>query len=202
MNIKIQIKHRWTLNTLFELGCEDNTVKKTVENAVDSGADLEGADLAGADLEGADLEGADLAGADLRGANLAGANLRGANLAGADLEGADLARANLRGAKEDLFKVLSLATSEIPNLKAKMKEGNINGSVYEGDCCCLNGTICKSLPRDSDTFNLVLSERNASRPIERLFLGIDVGDTPDNHPIAKIVYGWIEEFEVLNAIKK
>lgn len=81
--VKFEIKNKWTGSILFEYEKEDNTLKKTVEEAVRVGAYLEEAYLEGADLEGADLEGANLAGA-----NLAGANLKGAKLVGADLEGA------------------------------------------------------------------------------------------------------------------
>ena len=116
--IKIEIKNRWTGNILFEYLSENNTIKKTVSEAIKSEAnlrranlrganlrranlrraDLCGADLRGADLRGADLCGADLCGADLCGADLCGADLRRANLCGADLYGADLRRANLRRA--------------------------------------------------------------------------------------------------------
>ena len=106
--IKIEIKNRWTGNILFEYLSENNTIKKTVSEAIKSeanlrranlrGADLCGADLRGADLCGADLCGADLCGADLCGADLRRANLRRANLCGADLYGADLCGADLCGA--------------------------------------------------------------------------------------------------------
>ena len=106
--IKIEIKNRWTGNILFEYLSENNTIKKTVSEAIKSeanlrranlrGANLRRANLCGADLYGADLRGADLCGADLRRANLRRANLCGADLCGADLYGADLRRANLCGA--------------------------------------------------------------------------------------------------------
>ena len=101
--VKFEIKNRWTGSVLFEYEKENNTIKETVEKAVEEGAnlggaDLEGANLGGAYLGGAYLEGANLEGAYLEGAYLGGADLRGANLAGAYLEGADLEGANLRGA--------------------------------------------------------------------------------------------------------
>ena len=99
--IKIEIKNRWTGSILFEYSSIDNTIAKTLIEALKSGADLCGADLYGANLRGANLCGADLCGADLREANLYGADLCGANLRGADLYGADLCGANLRGA--DLY---------------------------------------------------------------------------------------------------
>ena len=106
--VKFEIKNRWTGSVLFEYEKENNTLKDTVEKAIEEGANLEGAylegaylrgaNLEGADLEGADLEGANLRGADLEGADLEGAYLRGANLRGANLEGANLEGANLEGA--------------------------------------------------------------------------------------------------------
>ena len=97
--IKIEIKNRWTGNILFEYLSENNTIKKTVSEAIKSGADLCGADLCGAYLCEANLRGADLCGANLREANLRGADLCGANLRGADLCGANLREADLREAK-------------------------------------------------------------------------------------------------------
>jgi len=96
--IKIEIKNRWTGSILFKYEAEENTVKKTVEEANLRDANLRGANLRGANLRGAYLRDADLGDADLGDANLRGANLRGADLGGANLRGADLGGANLRGA--------------------------------------------------------------------------------------------------------
>ena len=111
--IKISIKNRWTGSILFEYSSVDNTLAKTVTEALKGDANLRdanlrdanlrgaylcGAYLCGADLCGADLRNANLRGANLRGANLCGAYLCGAYLCGAYLCGADLRNANLRGA--------------------------------------------------------------------------------------------------------
>ena len=101
--IKISIKDRWTGSILFEYSSVNNTLAKTVTEALEGDANLRDADLCGADLCGADLRDANLRGADLRGADLCDADLRGAdlrdaNLRGADLCGADLRDADLRGA--------------------------------------------------------------------------------------------------------
>ena len=80
--IKISIKNRWTGSILFEYSSVDNTLAKTVTEALKGGANLCGAVLYGANLRNADLYGADLYGADLRGANLYGADLCGADLRG------------------------------------------------------------------------------------------------------------------------
>ena len=90
--IKISIKNRWTGSILFEYSSVDNTLAKTVTEALKGDANLRGANLRGANLRGADLCGANLRGAylcdaDLRGANLRDANLRGAYLCDADLRG-------------------------------------------------------------------------------------------------------------------
>ena len=102
-SVKIQIKNRFTGSLIFEYEKDDNTIKDTLLEAINRGADLSGAYLSGADLSGADLSDADLRGADLSGADLSGADLRGAYLSGADLSdadlrGADLSDADLRGA--------------------------------------------------------------------------------------------------------
>ena len=68
--MKIEIKNRFTLNVLFSYECEENTILKTVNEALKKDANLQGADLRGANLQGADLQGADLRGADLQGADL------------------------------------------------------------------------------------------------------------------------------------
>lgn len=52
---KIQIKNKFTDEVIFEYKCENNTIKKTVEEAVKRGIQLGHADLKGANLRGADL---------------------------------------------------------------------------------------------------------------------------------------------------
>ena len=96
--IKISIKNRWTGSILFEYSSVDNTLAKTVTEALKGGANLYGANLRGANLRGANLREADLYGANLREADLYGADLREANLRGANLRGANLREANLYGA--------------------------------------------------------------------------------------------------------
>lgn len=56
--IKITIKNRWNGSILFEYSSVDNTLAKTVAEALKGGADLSGADLRGANLYEANLRGA------------------------------------------------------------------------------------------------------------------------------------------------
>ena len=103
--IKIQIKSIFG-GVLFEYECEDNTIAKTVTEAVKSSANLSYADLRSANLRSAnlsyaDLRSANLSYADLSSADLSYANLRSANLSSADLSSANLSSANLSYAKTD-----------------------------------------------------------------------------------------------------
>ena len=86
--MKFEIKHRYSNEVLFSI--EIGSLKLAVEAAVQSRANLCGADLAMAYLSRANLCGAELARADLSMANLCGADLSMANLAGAELYGANL----------------------------------------------------------------------------------------------------------------
>ena len=106
--LKIEIK-TFAGTVLFKYTCKDNTTKKTLVNAVKTGAYLRGAYLRGAYLRGAYLRGADLRGADLTGADLTGADLTGADLRGADLRGADLRGADLTGAYLNNIKIQDAA---------------------------------------------------------------------------------------------
>ena len=77
MNIEIKSV---TGKVLFEYDCEDNTIRKTLEEAVRRSAYLGDAYLGDAYLSDADLRGADLRGANLRGAYLSDAYLSDADL--------------------------------------------------------------------------------------------------------------------------
>ncbi len=121
--VKIEIKNRWTGNVLFEYEKDNNTIKETIEKAVEEVANLEGANLEGANLEGANLEVANLRGANLRGANLEGANLEGANLEGANLRGAYLYVDDNEIQENEIIKNLE------NNSKLKIKETYINKNI-------------------------------------------------------------------------
>ncbi len=177
------------------------------------GADLSGAYLRGADLSGANLRGAYLSDADLRDAylhdaNLRGANLRGANLSDANLRGADLRGANLRGAylrdakwdetKKDLLEKIALMPHEIPYLYKSIHDGKINGSAYDGECACFCGTLANGARKQ---YNTIPVKPDSSSPIERFFLGIRQGDSPDNNPLSQLASEWIEEFAKMNDIQ-
>jgi hypothetical protein len=166
------------------------------------GADLLGANLCGANLRSANLRGADLCGADLLGANLRSANLRSANLRGADLCGADLLGANLRSAidwqnsewarqaKQQLRYILGYCHSEVAVLIEKIKSGGIDGSQYEGKCCCLIG----SLGNDNAIAKIPDYEKGLHNYSEQLFWQIKKGDTPETSEFSKLALEVCMEF--------
>ncbi|KDC48059.1 pentapeptide repeat-containing protein [Bordetella bronchiseptica] len=160
-------------------------------------ANLRGANLRGADLRGADLGGAYLGGANLGGADLGGAYLRDANLGGADLRDANLGGANLRDAnltpiRDDMWAVLSATPAEVPALIAALKAGRVDGSTYRGECACLVGTLANA--REVSYGSIESLEPNSSRPIERFFLSISRGDTPETNQFSKLALEWAEEW--------
>ncbi len=188
--MKLQIKNRWTGSILFEFETENNTIKKTLLEAVKQGSDLRGSDLRGSDLRGSNLRGSDLRGSDLRGSNLRDSDLRGSNLRDSDLT----------PIKIDFWDVLLHGYKEVEHLKKSVLEGRINGSTYDGECACLSGTLLNAATLNNGTQEperkkLIMNCRDSSRPIERFFLGINIGDTPENSQFSKIVYDWIIEFE-------
>jgi hypothetical protein len=182
----VEIKHRYAGKVLLTYP------KANLAGADLTRADLAGADLAGADLTGANLTRAYLAGADLAGADLTRADLTRAYLAGADLAGANLTRADLDAIKKDFFEVLSVTPAEVPFLRKTLVTGRIAGTAYEGECRCLVGTIAEA--KGCDYRNIPGLIPDASRPAERWFLAIRRGRTPENHPVAAITLGWIDEF--------
>jgi hypothetical protein len=211
--MKFEIKNRLTSNIIFTW--EGESLKLAVQAAVESkivlrgadlsdavlrDADLSDADLRGADLSDADLSDADLSDADLRGAVLSGAVLRGAVLSGADLRGAVLSGAVLSGAdlrgavltpiRDDLWAVLSSSPSEVLGLRQAIIDGKIDGSTYSGDCSCLVGTIATLKKVSAEEMPIL--RPNSNRPIERFFLGIKVGDTPETNPVSKLVLEWTD----------
>ena len=98
--MNIQIKSRLSDEVLFEHDCKNNSMRLTLELAIKSRANLEGAYLAGAYLRNANLEGASLSRANLEGANLEGASLSRAYLNRAYLEGANLEGATLKSGEK------------------------------------------------------------------------------------------------------
>ena len=95
--------------------------------------------------------------------------------------------------KNDLWRVLFNFKDEIPELIKALEEGKIDGSVYSAACACLIGTIAniKHCSIDDEQF---LDIKNCNNPIERWFMMIKPGNTPENNFAAKMAREWINEF--------
>jgi len=107
------------------------------------------------------------------------ADLSYANLNGADLSGANLSGANLISIFGDLIAKCFLQPKEVAGLRQFLIEGKVDGSVYEGECACFVGSLRKldqscKVQADSDSF------------VERWFLAIKPGDTPQNSQVVAI----------------
>ena len=98
MTSKIDIKKWGTGEVIFSHECEDNTIKKTVEQAIKQAVRLDYADLIDADLSYANLRWGSLIKAKLDGANLSYANLENAELFKAGLYNANLSNTYLKNA--------------------------------------------------------------------------------------------------------
>jgi len=104
--------------TLFEFECDNNTIKKTLIEAVKQKVNLFGADLCCVNLSCADLHGANLHGVCLSGSNLCYANLENANLDDVSLFGTSLHGANLKNA--------NLYDADLYN--TDLRESNLQGA--------------------------------------------------------------------------
>ena len=153
-------------------------------------ATLTRANIADATLTRADFTDAALTRATLTRADLTDANLTDANLTHADFTDANLTRADLAVFRDDLWAVLSSNPTEVEGLRAAIAEGRIDGSSYNGDCACLSGTLKNCALKSGREFDSSL--RNSSRPIERFFLAIRVGDTPEKSQYAKLTLEWVD----------
>lgn len=150
------------------------------------------ADFSNQDLSNAKFCNANLVDVDLREANLSNADFTGCILQGSKVTLEQLLVANLSQIKADLFNVLSNAPNEIKIIKNALINGKIEGMDYFGDCCCLIGTIAKA--RDCDIEDIPGIIPDIQRPIERWFLAIKGGDTPQNNVFSAITLMWIDEF--------
>jgi hypothetical protein len=171
-----------------------------------SGANLTRADLSRANLSRANLSRANLTRADLRGADLREANLREANLSGADLREASLRSADLSGAidwqntewarqaKQQLRYVLGYCHSEVAVLIEKIKSGGVDGTQYEGTCCCLIGT----LGNNNAIAKIPDYQKGLHNHSEQLFWQIKKGDTPETSEFSKLALEVCMEF--VNAV--
>jgi hypothetical protein len=154
------------------------------------GSDLRDSDLSGSDLRDSNLRGSDLSDSNLRGSDLSGSDLSGSDLSGSNLSGSDLRGSDLQPIRDDFWAVLSAVPKEVPALIGALKAGKVDGSTYHGKCACLVGTIANARGVNYDSLGLL--KPNSSRPAERFFMAIRIGDTPENNQAAALAVEWAE----------
>ncbi len=165
------------------------------ETAIDVRDAVRQAVVGGADLRGPDLRGPDLRDADLRGADLRDANLRGAHLSGA----ADHSSHPLYPTRVDLWTVLDAAPAEVAGLRTALIDGAVDGSVYQGECACLVGTLANV--KGCGYSELPGITPNEHRPAEAWFMPIREGDKPvelaerEGQFRAAVAVRWIDEWQ-------
>ena len=76
-------------------------------------------------------------------------------------------------------------------VRAALVEGRVDGTLYEGECACLIGTI--AMARGCRSTDLGIAPDN-ERPAERFAISIRPGDTPEDHPTAALIVQWIDEW--------
>ena len=129
----------------------------------------------------------------LEAASKSDANLSGANLSGANLRDANLSGAYLSGFKADLFDVLLRAPNEVAGVRAALIDGRVDGSVYQGECACLVGTIGNLRGVSYDALGAGIAP-DSGRPAEQWFMSISKGDTPETSGVVAITVEWLDEF--------
>ena len=183
--MKIQIKNRWTAEVIFE--CDAESLRVAVELAVSKKVSLRASNLRGSNLSGSDLRGSNLRDSNLRDSNLSGSNLRGSDLSDSNLSDSDLS-----GIKDDFLKKIELLAPETPGLYKAILDGHIDGSCYEGECACFVGTYANLKGvKPQALADLCGLQMDSSSPVEKWFMGIAKGDTPENNPVAAITAEWI-----------
>ena len=97
-----------------------------------------------------------------------------------------------RDVRTDIHEILDASPTEVPGLLFALKAGRVDGSTYEGVCCCLVGTLANL--RHCYYLDLPGIKPDASRAAERFFAQIHKGDTPQNSVWAAKAAQWIEEW--------
>ena len=123
----MEISIKSTLNNIiFSHTCENNTIKKTIDEAINNNINLSNADLRGADLRGVDLSYYNLSNADLRGVDLRGVDLRGVDLSYSNLSYSNLRGVDLRGVKIPLYCKWNITIINDKIIKIGCKEKTID----------------------------------------------------------------------------
>jgi hypothetical protein len=70
---------------------------------------------------------------------------------------------------------------------------------YEGECCCLLGTLANARGDDVDDIEYDGVEPSELNYAETWFFDIHIGDTPESSPTCALAAAWVEEFILSNS---
>ena len=93
--------------------------------------------------------------------------------------------------RDDIWATLSALPHEILIVREALLLGLVNGSVYEGECACLVGTMAKAIGKNFNQIKGLVP--HATRPSEMWFRNIRPGDTPENNQFSALAVKWIDE---------
>lgn len=114
--------------------------------------------------------------------------------------------------KADLFAILDKAPWEAYAVRQAVIKGQIDGTKYKGDCCCIKGIIAKNAgltigklgtydsPLFESTYGIKLGL--FSSPLEQYIVDIRPGQTPENDERCKQLLAWLNEYIAEQKAKK
>lgn len=102
---------------------------------------------------------------------------------------------NLAAVKKDLCQVLQAAPWEAGPVRRAIIEGEVDGSSYKGECCCVKGIIANDLgvpvKKLDQLFGITL---NPTSPLEIFLINLMEGDTPETSEYSRQMLEWLDEF--------
>lgn len=120
---------------------------------------------------------------------------------GIDLQNPKVAE-TYRAIQFDVYRLFSRAPDEVMGLYNLLNAGKIDGSIYNGECACLVGSLVNLklgvAPRGRRDNRTVLAAKGLGgsvyAPAESFTLAIHEGDTPLNSWPARQLRHWIQEW--------
>jgi hypothetical protein len=102
---------------------------------------------------------------------------------------------DLKAVKKDLWQVLQAAPWEAELVRLAIIEGEVDGSSYNGECCCIKGIIARNLgvpvKKLKQLFGISL---NPTSPLEIFLFNLTEGDTPETSQYSWQMLKWLDEF--------
>jgi uncharacterized protein YjbI with pentapeptide repeats len=144
------------------------------------GSRFDGSSFDGSSFVGSSFDGSSFVGSRFVGSRFVGSRFVGSRFVGSSFDGStDNPGHPFYGIRLDVWAILDAAPGEVAALREKMLAGEIDGSVYQGECACLCGTIANA--QGVPYTDLEGITPDAERPAERWFGPIRRGDKPTDN---------------------